>query len=104
MQVAGYKVLLAHPERYPYLYHDFDEYHKLKDRNVYFQVNIMSLMGKYGKEAKVIAERLIDEKLVNFVGTYLHNARQMESIKACLDLKYLGKILHYEKLLNKTLL
>lgn len=105
MQVAGYKVLLAHPERYPYFYqNDFDEYHKLKDRNVYFQVNIMSLLGKYGKEAKVIAERLIDEKLVNFVGTDLHNARQMESIKACLDLKYLEKILHYEKLLNKTLL
>jgi len=105
MQVAGYRVLLAHPERYPYYYqNDFDEYHKLKDRNVYFQINIMSLMGKYGKDAKVTAERLIDEKLVNFVGTDLHNARQMESIKACLENKYLEKILNDDKLLNKTLL
>lgn len=105
MQVAGYRVLLAHPERYPYFYsNSFDHYKSLKDRNVYFQINIMSLMGRYGKEAKFTAERMIDEKMVNFVGTDLHNARQMESIKDCLNLKYLDKILNYEKLLNKTLL
>jgi protein-tyrosine phosphatase len=104
LQVAGYRVLLAHPERYPYYYdNSFDQYKSLKDRNIYFQINIMSLLGKYGKDAKFTAEKMIDENMVNFVGTDCHNARQMETIKECLSMKYLDKILHYDKLLNKTL-
>ncbi len=104
LQLAQYRVVLAHPERYPY-YHenDFKTYHSFKDRNVYFQINIGSLSGKYGKPAKQVAERLIDEKLVNFAGTDLHRLAQFESLKECLKLKHLEKLLTYDKLLNKTL-
>ena len=105
LQVAGYKIILAHPERYPY-YHEkkFDSYHALKERKVFFQINLMSLIGRYGKPAKAIAERMIDEKLVDFVGTDLHGMKHLENIKECLSEKYLEKILTYDKLLNKTLL
>ncbi len=104
LQVAGYRVILAHPERYPYFYEkDFKEYTELKDRSVYFQINLMSLVGKYGKGAKAVAEKMIDEKMVNFVGTDLHNESSLEVIKLCLKEKYLEKILTYDKLLNKTL-
>ena len=104
LQLAGFRVILAHPERYPF-YHekDFDSYQSLKDRNIYFQINLMSLVGKYGKPAKAIAERLIDENMVDFTGTDLHNIRQMETIEACISEKYVQKILNYDKLLNKTL-
>lgn len=104
LQIGGYRVILAHPERYPY-YHekDFEQYNSLKDRSVYFQINLMSLAGKYGKPARAIAEKLIDENMVDFIGTDLHNARHMESIKGALGEKYLAKILNYPKLLNRTL-
>lgn len=105
LQVAGYKVILAHPERYPYMYsNDLKEYRALRDKNIHLQLNILSLQGKYGKEAKNIAEKLIDAKLISFVATDLHNVRQMDMIGDSLNLKYLEKILNYEKLLNKTLL
>lgn len=105
LQIAGYRVILAHPERYPYYYDkNFDSYNSLKDRSVYFQINLMSLTGKYGKGAKTAAEHMIDENLVDFVGTDLHNAKHMESLKQGLHEKYLYKILNYDKLLNKTLL
>ena len=105
LQIAGYRIILAHPERYPY-YHekDFKQFHTLKDRNVYFQINLMSLVGKYGKPAKAVAEKLIDENMVNFVGSDLHNEKSIETIQACLKEKYLEKILNYDRLLNKTLL
>jgi len=104
LQVAGYRVILAHPERYPYYYEkDFDSYTSLKDRSVYFQINLMSLSGKYGKGARAVAEKLIDENMVDFVGTDLHSAKHMESIKECMKEKYLDKILNYPKLLNRTL-
>ena len=105
LQIAGYRVILAHPERYPY-YHEnnLEQYTSLKDRSVYFQINMMSLSGKYGKGAKVIAEKLIDENMVEFIGTDLHNAKHMEAIQGCLNEKYLNKILSYDKLLNRTLI
>ncbi len=104
LQVAGYKIVLAHPERYPY-YHenDFHHYHSLKDRNILLQINLMSLAGKYGKNAQAIAERLINERMVDFIGTDLHNAKQVETIKTCLSNKYLERVLRSEKLLNRTL-
>lgn len=104
LQIAGYRVILAHPERYPYYYEkDFKQYNALKDRSVYFQINMMSLVGKYGKGARAIAERMIDEKLVDFIGTDLHNETSLDVINSCLKEKYLEKILHYDRLLNRTL-
>lgn len=105
LQIAGYRVVLAHPERYNY-YHepDFKTYNSLKDRSVYFQINLMSLIGKYGPGAKIAAEKMIDEHLVDFIGTDLHNLNQFANIKLCLNERYLEKILSYDKLLNKTLL
>lgn len=105
MQVAGYNVILAHPERYPYYYQkNFEGYNSLKDHGIYLQMNIMSLSGRYGNHAKMAAEKLIDENMIDFVGTDLHGMKHMEAIKACLKEKYLEKILTYDKLLNKILL
>jgi len=55
MSIAGYRPLMAHPERYPFWYAKFDEYHKLKDQGVLYQVNIGSLAGYYGPPPKKIA-------------------------------------------------
>jgi protein-tyrosine phosphatase len=104
LQIAGYRIVLAHPERYPYYYeNDFKTYTSFKDRNVFLQVNLGSLTGKYGKNAKLTAERLIDNNMVDFVGSDLHKVTQFETLRDTLNSKHLHKILHYEKLLNRTL-
>ncbi|MCS6934209.1 MAG: hypothetical protein NZM35_03535 [Chitinophagales bacterium] len=104
LQVAGYRVVLAHPERYPYYYeNNFDSYHSLKDRSIYFQINIASLTGRYGRDARYTAERMIDEKMVDFVGTDLHRLNQIPVLHEALRSKYMSRILSYDKLLNKTL-
>jgi len=105
LQTAGYNVILAHPERYAYFHeNDFDAYNSLKDRNLLFQINIASLAGVYGKAAKFTAEKMIDENMVNFVGTDMHGMKHLEILEQCLKQKYLARILNYDKLLNKTLL
>jgi protein-tyrosine phosphatase len=105
LQTAGYNVILAHPERYAYFHeNDFDAYNSLKDRNLLFQINIGSLVGTYGKAAKFTAERMIDENMVNFVGTDMHGIKHLEILEQCLKQKYFARILNYDKLLNKTLL
>lgn len=104
LQVAGYKIVLAHPERYPY-YHEnnFETYKSLKDRNLLFQINIMSLMGKYGKDAQSVAQRMIDKGMVDMIGLDLHGIRQLDTIRECLKLKYLARALDSGRLLNNTL-
>ena len=105
LQVAGYNLILAHPERYPFYYEkDFDSYNSLKDRGVYFQINIASLAGGYGSRAKFTAEKMIDDGMVEFVSTDLHSIGQFDMFRECLKEKYLERILTSDKLLNRTLL
>lgn len=101
----GYKVVLAHPERYPYYYSaDLDEYKALKDQGVYFQLNISSLTGTYGQAARSTAEMLVDHNMIDFVATDLHNMRHLGYIRESVKLPYLEKIISYEKLMNKDFL
>ncbi len=90
--LAGYTPLLAHPERYPFWYPKFDEYRRLKDQGILFQVNIGSIAGYYGPGAKKIAEKLIDENLVDFIGSDLHGDRHLQAMKIALNDKYLWKL------------
>ncbi len=105
LQVAGYNLILAHPERYPYYHEDsFEHYKEFKNRGVYFQINLGSLVGKYGGGAKYTAEKMIDENMVEFVGSDLHTLAQFQMLRDCLKQKHLEKILSSDKLRNKTLL
>ncbi len=80
LKIAGYQPILAHPERYTYMYDDFEKYRTLFGKGVCFQINLASLAGYYSKEAKKIAEKLIQEKMVNFVGTDIHHTRHLSAL------------------------
>lgn len=98
MQIKGYKPILAHPERYSYYKSDIEKYKEIKDKGVYFQLNINSLSGYYNESAKKTAEKLIDANLIDFVGSDTHHDRHIQSLKKSVQLPY------YKKLLNKDIL
>ena len=102
MITKGYTPLLAHPERYPFWYGRFEEYHKLKDQGVLFQLNIGSLAGHYGIPPKKIASMLIDENLVDFIGSDLHGERHLQAMQQALHEKQLWKLV-YHGVKNSTL-
>lgn len=105
LSVEGYRPILAHPERYNYLFDkDLKEYNKIKDSGAYLQLNLFSLVDAYGPAAKQIAHKLIDADLVDFVGTDIHNTMQLSYLDALLSDPYMDKLLQKDKLLNKTLL
>lgn len=84
LQTAGYKPIMAHPERYMYYHHDLDKYRELKDRGCYLQMNVNALTGYYGKPVKAIAEKLLDEGLYDYCGSDMHHIKHadvLESIK-----------------------
>lgn len=103
LQTKGYKPVLAHPERYMFWYKNFEKYHELKDRGVILQLNLLSLAGVYSPEIQKVAERMVDEDLVQFVGSDCHRIEHLEMINDHSHLKYLHILAAKEDLLNKRL-
>ena len=103
LQVDGYKVILAHPERYTYWFGDFAKYRDLKDRGVFFQLNTVSLAGFYPDPIKKFAEKLIENDMIDFIGSDMHNMRYMEALEKSLKEKSLVKLINSGRLLNSKL-
>lgn len=103
LQVDGYKVILAHPERYTYWFNDFGKFEDLKDRGVFFQLNSVSLAGYYPEPVKKFAEKLIDKGMIDFIGSDAHNMRYLEALEKSLKERSLVKLISSEKLLNGSL-
>jgi tyrosine-protein phosphatase YwqE len=104
MILKGYKPVLAHPERYPYLHNSIEEYQELKDIGVLFQININSINGYYSKEIKKVTELLIKNGMVDFIGSDTHHIRHIKSLRKSLSKTLYKKIFKYNKILNNTLL
>jgi len=104
LQAAGYQPVLAHPERYVYLYNRFSEIERLrKEHGVLMQLNLNSLAGYYSPAARHAAEKLIDAKLVDFVGTDTHHLRHTAALATkTVKSAYFRKLMALP-LLNNTL-
>jgi len=80
LQVAGYKPILAHPERYLFYHNNFSEYHRLKKAGCSFQLNLLSVTGYYGNNVTAITERLLREELFDFSGTDVHHENHIKAM------------------------
>ncbi len=72
----GYKVILAHPERYISFQKDFNKIYELKELGVLLQSNVGSVLGDYGRGAKKTIKRLLKENLITFMGTDIHHNKE----------------------------
>lgn len=82
LQIAGYRPILAHPERYPFYKYNFNEYTKLKNAGCLFQLNLLSTVGYYGIEATKSCELLLKKGLIDFVGSDVHHSKHLESFSS----------------------
>lgn len=103
MQMKGYEVILAHPERYPYLNDGGSRMEQLKNQGVFFQVNVLSLGGFYGEEAKRRAFEMVEGGLVEFLGTDTHNSMYAQALIDLTHNRKVEKLLMNHEFLNKTL-
>lgn len=98
----GYKLILAHPERYLYLQDDFSKAEDLLSRGVLFQINISSLSGYYSKSAQRTAFKLIDKGWVHWLGSDCHNIEHLNLLEQTVPSRYFQKALSLP-LLNNSL-
>jgi protein-tyrosine phosphatase len=102
--IKGYEVILAHPERYLFFHNNFNYYNRLKEMGVELQVNALSLTEHYGKHIKVIAEKLIEKDMIDFIGTDLHHTKHLEVLKRVPSSKHFTRLIESGLIKNQTLL
>lgn len=74
---SGMTPVLAHPERYIYM--SDSDYEELKGEDIVFQLNLSSLSGFYGSEARKKAESMLKKGYYELVGTDLHRWSVLEA-------------------------
>jgi protein-tyrosine phosphatase len=95
MQTAGYRPILAHPERYAFYHGRFEEYRNLKNRGCLLQLNTIALTGYYGKAVKQIAERLLEERLYDYCGSDMHHLKHADALEKILSMDIYEKLCNY---------
>ena len=101
LQLEGYKVVLAHPERYAFF--TMDDYEELVNRGVLLQINWLSIIGYYSPQIEQKTKDLIEADMVSFIGSDCHNMNHAELYKKCQTKKAWHDLNNSSKLLNNTL-
>jgi len=102
LAVKGFKPILAHPERYRYYHSEPERYRRLHDSGLLMQCNLLSFTGYYGKDIRNMAHWMLDNDLIDFLGTDLHGMTHVQAIERYMStsaFRHLSKILE-PRLLN----
>jgi protein-tyrosine phosphatase len=75
LQLLGVTVVIAHPERNMNLINNFDSLLGLVERGCLIQLDAASIVGIYGRHVKGFTKKLIKLKLVHFIASDAHSAK-----------------------------
>ena len=71
---AGYRPLVAHPERYAYVQEDPELINRWHRMGCLFQVNRGSLLGRFGRREQRMAVELVDRGFATVIASDAHSA------------------------------
>jgi tyrosine-protein phosphatase YwqE len=80
MAGRGLVPVLAHPERYEYWHGQPEVFARMRKQGCMMQINLFSLAGYYGRGERLMAERLLRERLCDFAATDIHHASQLATL------------------------
>ena len=85
MLKAGYRPLIAHPDRYRYM--EPSDYKELHNMGCFLQMNLPSIVGFYGESARQRAQYLLDKGWYRMVGSDCHRFKAIQSQYTAKELK-----------------
>jgi len=104
LSLRGYKLIIAHPERYAYAANNIDFFRDLIERGCILQLNINSVLGGYGKSAFKLAKELLKLELYELLGCDIHQVRHTKLLTDSKIKRELYKQLGEYPFKNKLLL
>lgn len=78
--LAGYDIIIAHPERYAFAQSDSNKVLNLV-KQYKLQLNLLSLCGFHGGNAKRCAESMLWQGYYTFVGTDTHTSAYLDALQ-----------------------
>jgi len=103
LQIKGYLIVLAHPERYNFYHNSLHRYQRLKEMGCLFQLNLLAVVGYYGKSVKQAALYLLEQNMYDLAATDLHHDKHMSVLDNAVKTGNLYKILGNYEFKNKEL-
>lgn len=80
LSCEGYKIVLAHPERYVAIQKDFSILERLTNLGILFQCNLGSIVGQYGHHAEKTVKKMAKKDMIFAFGTDTHHMRNFNEI------------------------
>ncbi len=85
IQLRGLRPVIAHPERYAPLADETDPLDALLDAGAMTQLDLMSLVGRYGDRPRRVAERMLEEGAYDIACTDAHRPEDLEHVARAID-------------------
>jgi len=82
LQSNGYRIILAHPERYAFVRRDPDQAVEIADRGVLLQLTAPALLGEYGHGVKRTAEKILRAGAYSLASSDRHHPGARRSLAA----------------------
>jgi protein-tyrosine phosphatase len=79
---AGLRPVITHPERNPLLRERLELVELWVEQGCFVQVTAVSVLGRFGKEAKEVADRLLNHSLVHFLASDAHDCKHRTPVLA----------------------
>src|SRR5690606_23511330 len=103
LQMEGYIPILEHPERYLFFHRDPKKIERFQDIGCLLQLNLLSLMGYYGRNERRIAKYLLEHGMINLVGTDVHHERHVRALEVGLQQEDIRGYFKHCDIVNKEL-
>lgn len=84
LRVRGVRIVIAHPERYPSLFRSSDPLGKTLEVGALAQLDLMSLVGQYGRAPQRTAERMLREDVYTLACSDCHRPEHVEVVERAL--------------------
>lgn len=101
MQGMGYKVIVAHPERYNVVKENINYAKELIEKGCLLQCNFGSIVDIYGKQARKTIKKLLKLDLVTFLASDTHRPQTVYKMMPEI-IKKLKKVISEEKIHELT--
>ncbi len=85
MQVRGVRPVLAHPERYAALFRTTDPLDPMLEVGTVALLDVMALVGRYGRASRRAAERMLDEGVYYAACTDAHRPGDVELVAEAIE-------------------
>jgi protein-tyrosine phosphatase len=85
MRRRGLRAVIAHPERYETVWKDREVLEPLLDAGAVLQLDVASLVGKYGRAPQRAAEALLEEGWYTLAASDAHKPKDVDEVARAIE-------------------